>query len=48
MLVLPSGEIVTDDEAEYAEMPPLAEDEDNSDKREERALEGEVGFGFVV
>ena len=48
MLVLPNGEIVTEDETEYADMPPLVEDEDDSDEEEECAIEGEVGFGLVA
>ncbi|XP_071912236.1 uncharacterized protein [Coffea arabica] len=48
MLVLSNREIVTDDEAEYVDMPPLAADEDDSNEGEECALEGEVGFGLVA
>ncbi|XP_071940457.1 uncharacterized protein [Coffea arabica] len=48
MLVLPNRKIVIDDETEYTDMPPLVEDEDESNEGEERALEDKVGFGLVA
>ena len=48
MLVLPNREIVTDNEAEYADMPPLVEEEIDSDEGEECTIEGGVKLGSVL
>ena len=46
MVGLPNGDIVTDDEDEYEDMPALIEKNDNSG--EECALEGQVGLELIA
>ena len=47
MIVLPSGEVISDDEEEYKEMPPLAE-EDDTESVVQPPLEESIGLGLVA
>ena len=47
MIVLPSGEVISDDEEEYKEMPPLDE-EDDIEVVVQPPLEESVGLGLVA
>ena len=46
MIILDGGEVVIDDESEYAEMPPLIED--NEAEVEEVAIDDQIGFTLVA
>ena len=46
MILLDNGEIVTDDESDYVDMPPLIEE--NEDEVEEMATDDQIGFSLVA
>ena len=49
MIVLPSGEIVTDDEEEYKDMPPLTEEcEEEVEAEIQVPIQESVGLGLVA
>ena len=46
MIVLPSGEVVSEDEEEYKDMPPLVEEEE-TEAEVQPPLEESIGLGLV-
>ena len=46
MIVLPSGETISDNEKEYEGIPPLREDEDD-ESSEEVSIDQPIGLGLV-
>ena len=46
MIVLPSGETISDNEKEYEGIPPLTEDEDD-ESSEEVPIDQPIGLGLV-
>lgn len=42
--MLPNGELLTDDENEYEDMPPLIEENEDDEEIEEKPVNGKVGL----
>ena len=46
-IILDSCKIVTDDESDYADIPPLIEDNEDEDEVEEMVTKDQIGFTLV-